>query len=447
MKVTDLRRKLAATLAAGGMLVPSLAPAANLDANLVVNAGFEDLKAEDPDINSLLNWTDGSTLGFTYASGEYDNGGPLSGGGSSYFTANGGSDPREPGQVAQRIDLSTGPSATLIAGGTAQYQLTGIFTTYLADNDFGFLQVDFLNNSGVQLGSSGVVSPGENLQTWTPLGVGGAIPVGSATALVSVYGGGTSGGPDGYIDNVDFRVTNNVALPTLDIRVNRSDGRLTLSNRTGGPINLSGYQITSAFEGLDPSKWTSIADNYDANEGGPVDLTNEWSKLTKASARGDLSEADLDSGAGTSLGNNQVVNLGNANAWIKNPNEDLIFRYVSGGELKKGVVIFEGGQPYAQGDLDVDGDIDAGDWALLRGNQHSDLSSLSLAEAYRRGDLTGDLKNDFPDFVAFKGLYDAANGTGAFAATLASVPEPTSLALVIAGLLLCGPTSRRRAPE
>ena len=41
MKVTNWRRKLMASLAAGGMLSPSMVTAANLDTNLVANGNFE----------------------------------------------------------------------------------------------------------------------------------------------------------------------------------------------------------------------------------------------------------------------------------------------------------------------------------------------------------------------------------------------------------------------
>ena len=64
-------------------------------------------------------------------------------------------------------------------------------------------------------------------------------------------------------------------------------------------------------------------------------------------------------------------------------------------------------------------------------------------QAYFLGDLNLDLKNDYSDFQAFKLYYDAANGVGAFAAMVASVPEPSSLVIVAsAGLLV-----RRRRPR
>lgn len=440
MKVTDIRRKLAIALMAGGMLSPQAAAAADLDVNLVQNAGFEDLDATD---SHILNWTDGSGFGFTYNFNQnYDNGGPLAGGGDVYFTSNAG-DPTEAGIVSQSIDLSTGDSASLIASGDAAYNLSGFFTTFSTNNDFGFLQVDFLDGGSATLDSA-VIGPGENLTTWTQLVGAGAIPVGTQSAFLSVYGGGTDGGPDGYIDNVDFRVTDEIVLPVLDLRVDRDDGSLLLSNRTGGPVNLSGYQITSAFEALAPAAWQSVADNYDADNSGEVDGTNIWTELTQGDAHGDLSEGDLDSGAGATIAHTQTVNLGNAGAWIQNPNEDLLFQYISDGEVVAGIVNFADAAPLVAGDLDVDGDLDADDWAILRSNQHGDLSDKSLAEAYRLGDLTGDLQNNHPDFVAFKNAFDAVNGAGAFVAMAASVPEPLSFTLFAAGAALTWSVRRDR---
>ena len=49
MKVTDLRRKLRAALAAGGLLAPGIAHAADLNTNLILNPGFENV-----DINTSV---------------------------------------------------------------------------------------------------------------------------------------------------------------------------------------------------------------------------------------------------------------------------------------------------------------------------------------------------------------------------------------------------------
>ena len=62
MKVTDLRRKLMAALAAGGLLAPSaVAHAAGLNTNLVVNPGFENVDTSmtlgDYNGPQILDWS------------------------------------------------------------------------------------------------------------------------------------------------------------------------------------------------------------------------------------------------------------------------------------------------------------------------------------------------------------------------------------------------------
>jgi hypothetical protein len=86
----------------------------------------------------------------------------------------------------------------------------------------------------------------------------------------------------------------------------------------------------------------------------------------------------------------------------------------------------------ADGDFNVDGTINAADWAILRTNQHANLGALSLAQAYRQGDLNGDKANNHADFAAFKEIYDAANGVGAFSAMLSAIPEPSAAVLFVA---------------
>jgi hypothetical protein len=459
MKVTDPWKRLLAAVAAGGMYVSGAAHAANLNTNLVVNPGFENVVFGPTGAYGapqILDWTAGTLQGFAYShdlSGgvpDYANGGPLAGGGSFYFSANaapGNVNINAAGQVSQDVDVSAGPSGTLIATGNAAYKISGFFSSYLAQGDFGSLYVDFRNSSNVSLGNA-VVSDNDT-STWSQNFRGGAIPVGTATVRVSVFGTAFSGGPDGYIDNVDFQVTNEIIQPTLGITVNRDTGGLTLFNQTGGAVNIKSYSITSAFEALDPANWLSIADNYDAGSPGPnqVDAAHNWSELTDPTANGDLSEADLQSADGAALAHTRTVNLGTSAAWIRNPTEDLVFQYISGSQIVQGLVLYtgHGGVPFVTGDLNTDGAINTADWTIFRTNQQTNLTSKSLAEAYRLGDLTGDRLNDHADFVLFKTAYDAANGTGAFVAMLAAVPEPSSVLLVLTAGLFSLPLRRRVA--
>jgi hypothetical protein len=445
MKVTDLRRKLRIALAAGGLLAPGVAHAAELNTNLVQNPGFEDV---DPTVTccsgatQVNGWADGTQRGFAYDYVQnYDNGGPLAGGGTYYFTPNGNAtgtpDVTIPGRVSQNIDVSTGASGALIATGNAAYRLGAFFSSYLTNLDFGTVHVSFLDSASASLGTTSVSD--NDTSTWTQNFVGGLIPVGTATVRLSVFGTPLSGGPDGYIDNVEFQVTNEVIQPTLGITVNRDTGGITLFNQTGGPVSFKSYVITSAFEALDPANWLSIAENYDAGSPGPnqVDAANNWSELTDPAANGDLSEANLQTAGSASIAHTRTLNLSNAGAWIQNPSEDLVFQYISGNQIVQGIVNFtgHGNAAFARGDLNVDSAINSADWMIFRSNQHADLAGKSLAEAYRLGDLTGDRQNNHADFVMFKSLYDAANGAGAFALMAASVPEPTTVVLVLtAGL-------------
>jgi len=93
-------------------------------------------------------------------------------------------------------------------------------------------------------------------------------------------------------------------------------------------------------------------------------------------------------------------------------------------------------------DLNDDCALDADDWTLFRGWQHTTMTGLTLAEAMARGDLNGDFRNNHEDFVLFKSAFDATNGPGSFAAMLV-VPEPMTAALSTLTLLMLA--VRRRA--
>jgi hypothetical protein len=454
MKVSNLRRKLAATLAASGLLSPAYA--ADLNTNLVVNPGFEnvslEVNTEGDAVARILDWG-GTTPGFAYSHDpdntqipDYANGGPLAGGGSFYFyPAQGGNDTIEEA-LTQDINVSLGATGTLIGSGNATFNLSAYFSTYLTQADRGVVQVDFLNGASVNLGTATVGPPttAAALSTWTPFANSGLIPVGTQTVRVSSYGIAASGGPDGYTDNIDFRINNSVAEVALEMTVNRDTGNISLSNQTGGPVALAGYSLTSPLGALDPVSWLSIADNYDNGNPGPNQVdTNPWAEATATNE--DLTEAESPAVNGAILANNRVVNLGNA--WIKHPSEDLVFSYTIAGDaqVRPGILTFTGnaGLTFARGDLNADGGITAADWMVFRTNQHADLSADSLAEAYRRGDLNGDKANNFNDFRAFKILYDEANGVGAFAAMAASVPEPSTMILVsLAGVSMIGAARR-----
>src|SRR5262245_17767552 len=197
MKVTDLRRKLMAALAAGGLLAPSAVYAANLNTDLVVNGGFENVDlATTSTYHSpkILNWLGPSAFAYSHDGSSsstgvvpnYAEGAPPPASGHWYFTSNvspvGTPDKDVNNPIFQDIDVSTGDTGSTIASGFAGFNLSAYMSSYLNDNDFGNARVEFRSGSGAVLGSS-VMSdsdPGPanvwNLNTKT-----GVIPIGTAT--------------------------------------------------------------------------------------------------------------------------------------------------------------------------------------------------------------------------------------------------------------------------
>gem|GEM_PF-5430971 len=102
------------------------------------------------------------------------------------------------------MDLSSGATAAAIASGTAGFDLSAFMTSY-AGSDIAHIQVEFLDGGASSLGTVDVADADNS--TWTLNAVSGLIPTGSATARVSLYGIAGSGGPDGYLDNVSFSVS------------------------------------------------------------------------------------------------------------------------------------------------------------------------------------------------------------------------------------------------
>jgi hypothetical protein len=134
------------------------------------------------------------------------------------------------------------------------------------------------------------------------------------------------------------------------------------------------------------------------------------------------------------------VTLSAAGGWIPSPNEDVfVSLLLNDGSVLNATVVYAGndGQPFANGDINFDGDVDVADWQAFLVNGYSTLPGLSRAESYALGDFDGDGDNDFSDFRVFKVYYDDANGAGAFAAMSGAAPEPAGgvLAIVAATFL------------
>ncbi len=441
MKVTNWRRTLAASLLAGGLISPAAAVAANLDTNLVANPSFEDV---DPEVfccgylaNKILDWDDGSGVGFAYTYGlAYDAGGPLPGGGNYYFSPAsndaGLAGFTAPGQIAQNIDVSTGATATQIAAGEAAVKLSAYFTTYPFEgdeHDRGNLHVEFLDSGGGSLGST-IITAKPPVTAWQQAQGVTFIPVGAATLRASVFGTAGNFGPDGYTDLIDVQVAPAVN-ELLFVEVNTATGEATIKNQTGDSFHIDYYDITSASGALKANSWSSLQDQ---NQGGfPAGngTGNGWEEIGGAGAK-IIGEGYLT--GNSAVGDGASVSLGAA--FNTAGAHDLAFRY--------SVVPT---QPLSA-DFDGDGDADGAD--LLTWQRNRGLTGTAVKA---EGDANGDMNVDAADLAAWKTDFGSSGATGAgtvvrgfvryVAPAAAATPEPGGVVLAGLGLATLAILRRR----
>lgn len=220
-------------------------------------------------------------------------------------------------------------------------------------------------------------------------------------------------------------------LVELEFTLDRTTGQVLLKNAGEGNVDITSVTILSGAGGLIPDNWKSITNNYDAApQNGSVDPSHDWSILSATIFN--LGENEP-TGVGATLTPNQQIDFGDE-VWNKSRIEDVMMRVV----LADGTILFQSvdyingpdGLSYHRSDLNADGSITPDDWSLFYPNMLADLSSLSGVQRALAGDLNGDGKNDFNDFVLFKADFEAAHGIGSFDSMLAGVPEPSTLVLL-----------------
>ena len=214
----------------------------------------------------------------------------------------------------------------------------------------------------------------------------------------------------------------------LRLNINRDTGQVDLVNNTGAAVDFTGLTMRSGIGTLLPGNWTSITDNYD--QGGSVSA-DAWLKFV--ASINELTEATLGNGT---LADSATVDLGTT--WDKFPGEDVTMEYLdTNGDTIVGAVVFSGTtatEPYAFGDYNFDGSLDAADWPTQRDNYQADLSGMTAIEQYGMGDFDLDGDNDIDDLKAFKVAFQAANPLASLTAT---VPEPSTILLfALAGALV-----------
>ncbi|WP_425396015.1 hypothetical protein [Aeoliella sp.] len=242
------------------------------------------------------------------------------------------------------------------------------------------------------------------------------------------------------IDNVRIYTGDNQGADgVLKAILDRDTGEVTILNNTGSDVQLRGYSLFSQEGAFDEA----AADFLSATDPNWVQATQVGGEINDLSEL-HLSSATLAAGASIQLGED---------AWLRyfEENTDITFSYLVEGSNEQITGLLEfvgnGGESFQFLDLNFDGTVDINDWtAFLDIADQADISSLTTAQAYLKGDLNADGKLSAGDYVAFQREFDRLLGTGAFAAALNSsaVPEPRSELVVLLAIAAIAVIARRR---
>jgi len=227
-----------------------------------------------------------------------------------------------------------------------------------------------------------------------------------------------------------FTVSAGVAAADV-LQVDLGTGRITWVNESGGTLDVAAYTIGSPGNHLVPGNWTSIADNYDMDNGGLVDLDDTW--IVFGGAVDDLSEGTVGE---ANLAPAQRIDLGNGVWSVESPLE-LTFEYLTAanqvvvGSVQYG--LFES----LGGDFDLDLDVDGNDFLAWQSGFGTMTGAL-----HADGDADYDGDVDGNDFLVWQGQFGSSAGAGGAAPAALSVPEPTSAMLATLASLLWLPWRR-----
>jgi glucose/arabinose dehydrogenase len=213
---------------------------------------------------------------------------------------------------------------------------------------------------------------------------------------------GTAGGPQGDSINPIFEFahsTGNVSITGGVVYrgpVSELQGTYFFSDFVAGRIysgNFDRNTSPAAFNGANLTKFADRTDELESLVTGGADLRF-------------ITAFNEDN-----AGNLYIVKFGDS--FFPPNGQGEVFRIVPG-------------EPLMRSDLNFDSEVDEADWGIFLTYNKTNFVGLTPSEAYARGDLDGDIDNDFFDFQIFRADFDAVQGAGAFESLLARVPEPST---------------------
>lgn len=215
---------------------------------------------------------------------------------------------------------------------------------------------------------------------------------------------------------------------TLEVDVLSGAARIVNPSAAAGTFDLFGYSITSASGGLSVENWTSFADTGDAGA--------NW---TEANPRAD-SLAELNVASSVVFDGGKSISLGDI---FVGDATDLAFEYSTEAGPANGTVHYVlnlgdgtltceqvAASRLIEGDLNGDNTVDFGDFITLSTNFGQ------VVDSYEQGDVNCGGDVDFADFITL------STNFGMTAEAVASVPEPSTMLLVLGILPLL--TFRKR---
>lgn len=281
--------------------------------------------------------------------------------------------------------------------------------------------------------------------------VGTASPVGGVIdVFINDPVGQTSPGRRSWFDGVAYVPTGTELFVTAT--VDRDTGKIAIENNTPVDFTVKSYSISSPFGSLDATEWNTIAPGNNGADPDPWTITAPASPGTTPFATS-LAEQEIAGGSGgaTLAANTGEFDLGE-NVWVRTPFQDITISLTLADGTVVSPLISYTGDALKPGDFDGDGDVTMSDYAILSANMHNtNISTLTFANAYLLGDMTGNRRINYEDFEDFVFAFDAQNGGAGAFARMSGVPEPASASLLVAGIVglltFRGRGRRERAPS